>query len=303
MLSRFSNIFGLITLVLVAIVVIGSFKYTTLRTNKLALDRKVTELEEALKNTTDSLNQISSQNATLLSTLNAEKQKSSSFAQKIDSITTTVEALERLKNTDPQLLQKYSKVYFLNENYTPSALTPIDTKYLSNKSKPLEFHDRIWPFLKNLLDAAAADGITLQVASAYRSFDTQATLKSNYKVTYGAGTANQFSADQGYSEHQLGSTVDFTTPEIGSGLSGFEKTKAYTWLKNNAYKYGFILSYPPNNDYYIFEPWHWRFVSLDFAKALHVLDNNFYDLDQREISNYLVNFFNSELTSDTTSSR
>jgi D-alanyl-D-alanine carboxypeptidase len=87
-------------------------------------------------------------------------------------------------------------------------------------------------------------------------------LKSQYRVTYGAGTANSFSADQGYSEHQLGTTVDFTTPKVGGTLTGFDKTDSYKWLQNNAYKYGFILSYPSSNGYYIFEPWHWRFVGL-----------------------------------------
>jgi len=49
----------------------------------------------------------------------------------------------------------------------------------------------------------------------------------------------------------------------------FNKTKAYQWLLNNAYKYGFILSYPENNEYYIYEPWHWRFVGIKLATKLH----------------------------------
>ena len=116
-------------------------------------------------------------------------------------------------------------------------------------------------------------------------------MKSTYKFTYGSGTANAFSADQGYSEHQLGTTVDFTTEAIGGAFAGFDKTSAYTWLNENAYRYGFVLSYPKNNTYYVFEPWHWRFVGVALATRLHSENRNFYDLDQREIDQYLISLF------------
>ena len=110
-------------------------------------------------------------------------------------------------------------------------------------------------------------------------------------MTYGAGTANSFSADQGYSEHQLGTTVDMITSGLGGVLDGFDTTKAYQWMLSNAYKYGFILSYPKNNNYYVYEPWHWRFVGIKFAKYLHDQKLNFYDLEQRTIDSYLVSIF------------
>ncbi len=97
--------------------------------------------------------------------------------------------------------------------------------------------------------------------------------------------------DQGYSEHQLGTTVDFTTSDIGTSFSGFEQTQAYQWLLDNAYKYGFTLSYPQGNTYYQFEPWHWRFVGKDLAERLHEEGISFYDLSQREINQYLVFLF------------
>jgi D-alanyl-D-alanine carboxypeptidase len=59
----------------------------------------------------------------------------------------------------------------------------------------------------------------------------------------------------------------------------------------NAYKYGFTLSYPKGNTSYVFEPWHWRFVGVKLATDLHNQGKNFYDLDQRSIDAYLVNFF------------
>ena len=71
----------------------------------------------------------------------------------------------------------------------------------------------------------------------------------------------------------------------------FEKTPAFTWLKENAHDYGFILSYPKGNLYYQYEPWHWRFVGEDLAEDLFEDGKEFYELDQREIDEYLVDIF------------
>ncbi|MBI2097680.1 MAG: M15 family metallopeptidase [Candidatus Vogelbacteria bacterium] len=231
-----------------------------------------------------------SESATLSQALRAAEEKSGAFEKQIGAISNTVGTLEKLSQTDKELLQKYSRVYFLNEHYVPSNLIPIDAKYLYDPSKPLELHARVWPYLEKLLTAAAAERVTLQIASAYRSFGTQATLKSSYTVIYGAGSANQFSADQGYSEHQLGTTVDLTIRGTVP-FTNFEKTAGYDWLTANAYKYGFVLSYPKGNTYYQFEPWHWRFVGLALAAKLQSDQTYFYDLNQRDVDKYLVTIF------------
>ncbi len=202
----------------------------------------------------------------------------------------TVGTLKKLNETDAELLKKYSRVYFLNENYVPKYLLPILPQYIYEPEKEKPIASEVWPFLQKLLDDATSTQTDLKIISAYRSFGTQSTLKSTYTVTYGSG-ANAFSADQGYSEHQLGTTVDFTTSKLGASFSTFEKTSGYTWLLQNAYKYGFILSYPKNNGYYVFEPWHWRFVGKGLALKLHNENKNFYDLTQREIDEYLVTLF------------
>jgi hypothetical protein len=61
---------------------------------------------------------------------------------------------------------------------------------------------------------------------------------------------------------------------------------------DNAHRYGFILSYPEGNDFYIFEPWHWRFVGRDLARHLdRNEDETFYTMDQRDINEYLLEIF------------
>lgn len=219
-----------------------------------------------------------------------EKNKMDSLSSQVSSIQGTVSVLERLSQTDPELLEKYSKVYFLNENYIPRSFVKIDPEYTFYPETDYLFYQGTWPFLKGLLLAASSSNIDIKIISAYRSFGTQADIKARHLIIYGSG-ANSFSADQGYSEHQLGTTVDFTTSDVGTTYANFDETETYQWLLDNAYKYGFILSYPENNQYYIFEPWHWRFVGRDLARKLHEEGKNFYDLDQREIDEYLISFF------------
>jgi LAS superfamily LD-carboxypeptidase LdcB len=208
----------------------------------------------------------------------------------VKKLSGSVDDLEKLSATDPELLQKYSRIYFLNEHYIPADLEPLQEQYDFVNGKEVTVHADMLPFLEDLLDEAREDGVSLLVLSGYRSYAEQTTLKDNYLVRYGTG-ANTFSADQGYSEHQLGTTVDFTDQTNGEFLQGFEGTKAFTWLKANAYKYGFVMSYPENNEYYIYEPWHWRFVGKDLARYLHRNNKDFYDLEQRTIDTYLGSLF------------
>ncbi|MCK4918477.1 MAG: M15 family metallopeptidase [Candidatus Pacebacteria bacterium] len=213
------------------------------------------------------------------------------YKKENEEISGTITTLEKLSKTDPELLQKYSKVFFLNEHYAPARLAEIIDTYEYYESKFSKIDAQVWPYLENMLKASLSDNLEIYVYSAYRSYEEQNALKSLYTITYGEGTANQFSADQGYSEHQLGTTIDLITTGIGGTLEGFEETEAYLWLLNNAHKFGFTLSYPEYNDFYVFEPWHWRFVGIKLATYLHDNQIGFYDLDQREIDEYLVNLF------------
>ncbi len=228
--------------------------------------------------------------AELLDMLTEEKERNEEFEEQIGDISGTVGKLDKLSKIDPELLQKYSKVYFLNEHYTPEKLSQIAEKFRFKKNEPEYVHAQVASNLVNLLEDAEEDGMTLLVVSAFRSFDEQKGLKSAYTTTYGSG-ANTFSADQGYSEHQLGTAVDFTADNLSGGLNGFEQSEAYAWLVKYAHKYGFVLSYPEKNNYYVFEPWHWRFVGEDLADDLHDDGKYFYDLDQREIDTYLISLF------------
>ncbi|MDA1334874.1 MAG: M15 family metallopeptidase [bacterium] len=288
----------------IAISVIAYFAYLigTLQQKNLLLQEDLRLLQigqaETAKKLSDTiaiidknLNLTKSEQEELRGKLAQEQERVAAQQRHLDEVAGTVGTLEKLTYTDEELLQKYSKVFFLNEHFIPANLSKIPAGLVHSSKNDIQIHSTVLKYLENMLRDNNDPDFDLQVISAYRSFDTQQNLKNQYTVTYGAGTANQFSADQGYSEHQLGTTVDFTTIRTGTDLSAFEETSDYQWLTQNAHRYGFTLSYPEGNDYYISEPWHWRFVGVALATKLYNEGKHFYDLEQREIDQFLVNIF------------
>ena len=274
------------------VVIVSTYGYVRLT----SLGAQVAELNAEIASTTALLTTNISDATTSLG--NAFQQESQNIKRQLGGVQEQVGAiggavtdLKKLSDTDPQLLAKYSKVFFLNDNYTPERLAVIPPEYKYSEDKDLQVIPQVLSYLEKMLGAAKADGVEIYVDSAYRSFSTQAALKSQYSFVYGAGSANQFSADQGYSEHQLGTTADFVTTGTGGALAGFDKRPAYAWLTANAHRYGFVLSYPKNNGYYVFEPWHWRFIGVKLATELHDSNTYFYEMNQRTIDTYLSSFF------------
>jgi len=112
-----------------------------------------------------------------------------------------------------------------------------------------------------LRQAAENDGVTLFIASAFRSVGYQQSIISR-KLEAGQSIDQilQVSAAPGYSEHHTGHAIDISCPDSKPLEESFENTLAFEWLTENAGEYHFSLSYPRNNRHGIaFEPWHWKF--------------------------------------------
>ncbi len=116
-----------------------------------------------------------------------------------------------------------------------------------------------------MVRAAAAEGVVLVPLSGFRSIDDQQYLFFDIKAERGqvATKRAEVSAPPGYSEHHTGYAVDVGDGKVpATNLSvDFENTEAFRWLKTNAPRFSFELSFPQNNSQGIsYEPWHWRFV-------------------------------------------
>ncbi|OOP60656.1 peptidase M15 [Arthrobacter sp. SRS-W-1-2016] len=122
---------------------------------------------------------------------------------------------------------------------------------------------------EKLFAAATSAGVTLTLASGYRSFQTQTATYNGYASTRGQASADTASARPGFSEHQTGWAFDIGD---GGGACSFEPCfadqPAAVWAKANAYKFGFVVRYPwMLNDVtgYYYEPWHLRFIGVEAA--------------------------------------
>ncbi len=119
-----------------------------------------------------------------------------------------------------------------------------------------------------LFAAAQQDGFTILAASSYRSYETQVAVHAGHVARNGQAEADRVSARPGHSEHQLGTTTDVTTASAGFSLGGFRGTPAAAWLAENAWRFGFVVSYPEGKEHitgYVDEPWHIRWIGLDEA--------------------------------------
>ena len=114
------------------------------------------------------------------------------------------------------------------------------------------------PELRALIDRAAADGVTISVASGYRSYRRQAQMVRQLIQAEGEASALLWAARPGHSEHQLGTTVD-----LAGGAD---------WLSENAWRSGFVMSYPPGRSpgltCYRPEVWHYRYFGRERAAAI-----------------------------------
>lgn len=138
--------------------------------------------------------------------------------------------------------------------------------------------ERIYPDLQNMFNAARKIGLNIIVTSGYRGYDLQKILwnaevnRLKMKVLStekAAKNGKLFLQRPGLSEHQTGLAIDINSKNKS------QKSALYRWLRNNSYKYGFILRYPEDKvdiTGIAYEPWHFRYVGL--KNALIIKQNN-----------------------------
>ena len=164
-----------------------------------------------------------------------------------------------------------NKYYFLDSSYVPNDLVQIDTRFARDNTKIVKIVNDAFIALA---EAGEKNDIHLFATTGYRDYSFQNSLYNKYVKEDGIDNADRYSARPGFSEHQLGYSIDLSNLDSIS-FREFEDTKEYKWLKDNAHKYGFIVRYPKDKDYitgYMFEPWHIRYVGIDIAT--YIYENN-----------------------------
>lgn len=168
-------------------------------------------------------------------------------------------------------LAKQDKYFFFpvdKKRHLPNDYAPTD---LIGKGK-FAVRSQTSKAFNKMAQAAKKDGVNLFILSGFRPYKRQEYLFNRSVKNRGIEHAEKYVARPGASQHQLGTAVDISSVE-----DSFVNSKEYAWLKENACKYGFSLSFPKGQEEktgYSFESWHYRYITIEGCK---IQQENFND--------------------------
>ena len=178
-------------------------------------------------------------------------------------------------DTDPTTVV-LDTIYRLPSDFVPDHLVGVAKAGLRGGGQVAA---RVIDDLRDMSEAARDQDAALAVVSAYRSYDDQVATFDSWVAQLGEKAARRTSARPGHSEHQLGTALDFRSANDETApwdLDDWATTPAGAWLGANAWRFGFVMSYPKgmsDETCYAYEPWHYRWVGRDIAAQVHASDH------------------------------
>jgi len=173
------------------------------------------------------------------------------------------------KQVPPDLLTIVNKDQALPRDFQPADLAIVPLAQKNTAFNPIPLRRVVHQALLDMLDAMNQAGLSIWVMSGYRSYSDQQLAYEKWERLYPDRVAD-ISAVPGHSEHQLGVSIDFSTPYMDDLYNDYFHVNFYTtpegqWLSKQAAYYGFTLSYPAwatQVTGYAWEPWHYRYVGI-----------------------------------------
>lgn len=175
-------------------------------------------------------------------------------------------------NDNTELLVLVNKERELSDNYDAGLILICEGR--------LEASEVVYENLKDMLAAGDEKGYSFFIASAYRSAQRQQQLLDNDVDMYmnqgmDYDEALECAMEQvmpaGHSEHQTGLALDILTSDNLSMDESQADMPGNIWMRENCWKYGFILRYPKDKETstgITYEPWHFRYVGKEAAKFI-----------------------------------
>ena len=193
-----------------------------------------------------------------------------------ESTTTTIAPPPACVEGDLQVLEdpnaNWATVLVDTQRAIPASYGPPDLRNIADAGFPLTdgvaLRELVLADLDALRQAAAANGTPIGILAGYRSFSRQTDLFDRRVDELGAAEAGSRVARPGHSEHQLGTAVDVVTEGARDVDQAWGASLTGQWIATNAFKYGFVISYPPESQErscYDYEPWHLRYVGRQLA--------------------------------------
>ena len=172
-----------------------------------------------------------------------------------------------IKKTDTKKasLMIVNKFYGLDEKYEPSDLVEVPGYYAY---ADIKISQSIYKSFTNMLDKARDAGYTLLASYGYRSYKDQKEAYDSIAAGSSERQADSIAARAGHSEFQTGLSV--VVDAYGKEID--KNSDEYKWIKDNSYKYGFIIRYPEGKaditgfqtDYF-----RLRYVGVEAATRIH----------------------------------
>jgi D-alanyl-D-alanine carboxypeptidase len=220
-------------------------------------------------NANNQLSNQSSQNATPIAeisqpVISPAKPPTTSFITKNPAVIASPEAIAKEPDHPAELFGHYG--------FAEAAPNKLRTIGRAGDGYEIKLHQSAAKSYLKMEADAKADGIEFVVISGFRTIAEQQELFFDISKQRNQTPAQRakVSAPPGHSEHHTGYALDIGDSDLPSAnlSTSFEKTAAFQWLQNNGAKYGFEMSFPPNNSQGVmYEPWHWRFVGDDESLA------------------------------------
>lgn len=175
------------------------------------------------------------------------------------------------KTSKGYTLKKYYGITYIDNIIIANKTYSLPSNFVPNNLVSINGYIKVVDYVKKAFDELKSDansiGLNIYASSGYRSYSNQNYIYNNYVKLDGQENADTYSARAGHSEHQTGLAIDLNSIDMT-----FDNTDESNWIKDNCYKYGFIIRYPKDKDNitgYMYEPWHIRYVGKELASKLY----------------------------------
>lgn len=184
-----------------------------------------------------------------------------------------------ISDMDPEFIRLANREILLPKDFVPDPLMVMKNRNNGGVNKAssseMKLHETAGNALIEMFEVALTQDITLYLKSAYRSYQTQATMYYN-RLESNNGKDDGWVTPAGASDHQTGLGCDVVPREWRDRAMNEDMAEEVEcqWMAEHCAEFGFILRYPADKEDITeinYEPWHLRYVGKEVAA--YIMDN------------------------------
>lgn len=184
-----------------------------------------------------------------------------------------------ISDMNPEFIRLANREILLPKDFVPEPLMVMKNRNNGGVNKAssseMKLHETAGNALIEMFEAALTQDITLYLKSAYRSYQTQATMYYN-RLESNNGKDDGWVTPAGASDHQTGLGCDVVPRGWRDRAMNEDMAEEVEcqWMAEHCAEFGFILRYPADKEDITeinYEPWHLRYVGKEVAT--YIMDN------------------------------